>query len=414
MRTIWARCIPLRLVATRSLVLLTLAGLIAGCAPAAPPSPTPAAPTAAPKPAEAKPTAAPAKPAEAKPTAAPKAAAATTPPKPAARPSTFEELARYMGADRTQILEEGARKEGGVQLYTSGVLTSSVGEIVKKFEQKYPFLKVEVFRASNDEVATRVIQEYRANQFLVDTFETTSGGLLPLRERNILASYNSPELAAFTQDAKVAGPNGAYWVVVRESYHGIGWNTTKHRLEEVPKTYEDLLDPRWKGLFVVPDAADDTIGAYIQARGKDFLDKLAKQNVRLMKVSARQLADLVISGEVSISLDLASAHVDASKLKGAPIEWLRPPLQPVPTNDGAVALAAKPPHPHAALLLADFFLSREGAKSYDNFQYGVPRTDMQSRNSLPSNIQRFYPARVPNYEQNLQEWKDLLLKLTTQ
>ena len=162
----------------------------------------------------------------------------------------------------------------------------------------------------------------------------------------------------------------------------------------------------------MPSAADDTIGAYLLTRGREYLNKLAEQQIRLMKVSARQLADMVIAGEVPLSIDLASAHVADSRSKGAPIQWR--PLEPVPTNDGSMALAARAPHPHAAVLLLDYYLSREAARSYDKFSYGVPRTDLQSAGSLPPSLKRFYAATLPDYEQQAKEWRKLLLDITTQ
>jgi iron(III) transport system substrate-binding protein len=376
-----------------SLGLAALLGLGA-CTPAASPAPTspPAKPTEAPKPAEAKPAASPAAaPAPAAPAASPAAAAPAKPAaspaaakpaeaKPAAKPTTFEELARYLGPDRQQILLEGALKEGTLLFYTSGILTAATGDVIKNFEAKYPGIKVEVVRASDDELAARTIREYGANQFLVDVFEMSSDGLLPMKTRNVLGSFNSPELSAFIDESKTEGPNGVSWVVVRESYHGIGWNTTLVNEADVPKTHDDLLEPRWKGVFAVHNAFDNTIGAYIQAKGRGFIDRLAEQKIRYMQVSARQLADLVIAGEIPISPALASAHVTDSKAKGAPLAWR--PLEPTPTNDGSVAIAAKPPHPHAALLYLDFAISKEGQKSYDTFGYGIARKDMESHYSL--------------------------------
>jgi iron(III) transport system substrate-binding protein len=398
---------------------LGLAALIlSACSSAAPAAPTaaPAKPTEAAKPAA--PAAAPAaSPAAAAPAGSPAAAAPAASPAapaaaPAAKPTTFDELARYKGADREQILLDGAKKEGGtLQLYTSGILTSATGDIIKNFEQKYG-LKVEVFRASSDEIATRVIREYGANQFLVDAYELTPEALLPFKNRNLIGSFSSPDLGNYVESAVTPGPNGASWVVVRESYHGLGWNTNLVKKEDVPKSYDDILNPRWKGMYTVHSNFDNTIGAYLQAKGRDYVLKLGDQKIRLMNVSARQLADLVISGEVPITLDLASAHVVDSQSKGAPIDWM--PLEPVVTNEGSVAIPSKPPHPNAGLLFLDFITSRAGEESYDKFGYGVPRKDMNTKNSLPPTMKRFQVTAFPNPEQEWKTWKDLSLQITTQ
>jgi iron(III) transport system substrate-binding protein len=326
---------------------------------------------------------------------------------------SLAQLSALSGSDRQKTLEDGARKEGKMTFYTSGILTSATGDVIKKFEAKYPFVKVDVYRADNAEIDQRVVQEYNAKQYLVDAFETSAEGLVPLQARGILGAYNSPDLPNYIDDAKTQAPNGGgtSWVVVRESYHGIGWNTKLVKDEDVPKTHDDILNPRWKGVIAVPQVFETTVGAYLSAKGPDFVNKLADLKIRYMKVSARQLADLVISGEVPLSIDIASAHVTDSQGKGAPIAWRG--LEPVPTNEGSLAIAAKPAHPYAAMLYIDFVLSKEGAAVYDSFGYGTDRSDYQGKYSLPVSTKRFYASRVPDFEQAQDQWRKLVLQITT-
>jgi iron(III) transport system substrate-binding protein len=318
-------------------------------------------------------------------------------------------IALYTGADRMDKLIAGAKKEGTVQLYTSGILTSATGKIIEEFQDKYE-ITVEVVRASNDEIAARAIREAGAKQYLVDVFETTGVGIRALADNNLLTAYASPELADFAEDAQTKNDDGTIATVVRESYHGLGWNTDLIAAKDVPDSYEDILNPNLKGKLAIPDAAEDTIGAYLEAKGPEYVDSLKDMDIQLQSVSARQLADLVISGEVAMSLDLSSAHVAASKDKGAPIAWKA--LEPVPTNDGSVAVASHAAHPNAAMLLADYFLSKDAADIYSEFFYGTPRAGVESPNSLDPSIKRFYAARLDDYEAKIAEWRDLMLNLT--
>ena len=318
-------------------------------------------------------------------------------------------VALYDGPDRADKLEAAAKEEGTVQLYTSGVLTSATGEIIENFQDKYG-ISVQVVRASNDEIAARAIREAQAGQHLVDVFETTGLGIRALADAGLLAAYFSPELQNFPEAARTTDDQGTIATVVRESYHGIGWNTDLIAPGDVPNTYEDLLDPALKGKIAMPDAAEDTIGAYLQAKGPDFVEQLKGQDIQLQAVSARQLADLVIAGEVPMSIDLSSAHVAASKADGAHIDWK--PIEPVPTNDGSIAVASHSPHPNAAMLLADFFLSSDAADSYSAFHYGTPRIGSTNESSLDPSIERFYAARLDDYDTSIGEWRDIMLNLT--
>ena len=111
---------------------------------------------------------------------------------------------------RQQRLEEGARREGTLLLYTTG---TQIKPLLDRFLQKYPYLKVELARSSSADTARKVIEEYRAGYEKVDAFELASHGLVVPRDENILQPFQSPELAAYDQEAIEAG---RHWVVVRE------------------------------------------------------------------------------------------------------------------------------------------------------------------------------------------------------
>ena len=105
-------------------------------------------------------------------------AAPTPTPARGGRPSSVAEVALYQGADRQQILEDGARKEGRVTLYTSN---SGIETTAKEFGKKYPFLSVDVLRAGNEDLVKRVQQEYQADRVQIDAFSSSGQGILNMQ-----------------------------------------------------------------------------------------------------------------------------------------------------------------------------------------------------------------------------------------
>ena len=327
---------------------------------------------------------------------------------PAASPA---QIAAYKGSDRQRFLEEGAKKEGKATLYTSGIIKAGTGKWMDDFQKKYPFVKIEYWRGGGFDVPARVIEEYKANRFVVDIFELNAGQLQSLKTRNMLVPFWSPELAAYPNDAKLAPIKDlVYGLVVRESYHGIGFNTDMIAKNEAPKNFEDLLNPKWRGKMALTSEGGAGIlfigNALTTGMGTAYLEKLARQNITLHAVSARALADLMITGEVPLSPTISNAHVSDSQAKGAPIDWI--PLNPSVTRDGMVALAAKAPNPYTATLMLDFALTKPQQEMRTTFGYGVARGDVQSPHTLPASIKRFYYGFDPNYEANYVKWEKLL------
>src|SRR5712691_7176868 len=111
-----------------------------------------------------------------------------------AAPATVGEIANYAGNDRQRILEDRAKMEGALTIYTTG---TQIAPLVDRFKQKYPFVRVQMLRASSVDVATKVTQEYSAGMFLVDAFELNSDGLILPRDQGVLQPFTSPEAVNF-------------------------------------------------------------------------------------------------------------------------------------------------------------------------------------------------------------------------
>jgi iron(III) transport system substrate-binding protein len=318
-----------------------------------------------------------------------------------AAPATVAEIANYAGADRQKLLEDGARREGTMMLYATG---TQIQPLLDRFMQKYPFIKVAMPRASSADVTRKVIEEYGAGLYQVDAYELSSYGLVVLRDQGLLQPFASPEIADYEKNTIEPSRN---WVSVRESYLGIGYNIDKISAAEAPKSYQDLLDPKWKGKMAISGSLSTSanwVGTMVIALGTDYVRKLGQQNIRIYELTGRALANLMIAGEVPLSPTIYNSHVEASRAQGAPIAWNVP--GPVAVTDTSVALAPKAQHPHAAMLLIDFLMSKEGQALYRDLGY-VPSRNGMAPADFPV-LQKLYLTNRPNYVQEFEQWATLV------
>jgi len=324
----------------------------------------------------------------------------------AKKPRTLDELAAYTGADRYQILLEGAKAEGKIVWYTS--LSGVYRELVEAFKRKYPAIAIDVYRGGSTDLAPRLFNEAQAGRFVADALESTPGLLMMLREGGILKPYTSPELARYPDEAKTKlDAARVYWVTDREAYLGFGYNTRMIPAPEVPKNFQDLLRPELKGKLAVTTESSTSrvIGTMIKLKGEEFVKRLQAQDIRLFKASSAGFLDLIAAGEVAGSFVVFRNQVAVMKERRAPVEWV--PLDVAPANAGGSAIIANAPHPHAALLFTDFVIGPEGQKLMEQFRYGVAWKDYP--------FKREYPERgmtSAEYEKAEDKWLQLTRSIT--
>ena len=266
---------------------------------------------------------------------------------------TLAELAMYSGPDRTQRLIAGAKKEGVVNIYSS-VTVDDMKVLSAAFEKKYG-IKLQAWRASSESILQRALVEYRGGRYDVDAVETSAAEMESLHRERLLQEVKSPHLADIVPAA--LRPHRE-WVGDRLNIISAGYNTNLVRKGEAPKSYADLLDPRWKGRLGIE--ADDAIwfGALAREMGEEKTIKLFRDIVRTNGLSVRKghtlLANLVISGEVPFALTLYHYKAEQLKNSGAPLEWyVMPPGFARFLGTGVMRRA---PHPHGAVLFMDFML----------------------------------------------------------
>lgn len=314
-----------------------------------------------------------------------------------AQTRSVAEIANYSGNDRQAMLEAGARKEGAVMLYATA---TQIQPLIDAFRAKYPYIRVDLPKSDAANTARKVIEEYGAGVFNVDAFELSSYGLVLPRDAKILQPFKSPELDAFD---KGAIEPGGHWVSVRESYLGIGFNTEKIAIADGPKTYKDLLDPKWKGRMALSGSvstAANWIGLLVITEGADYVRQLARQDIRVYQMTGRAVANLMVSGEVVLSPTIYNSHVETSTAQGAKLAWHAP--GPLAVTDTSVALATRSPRPHAAMLLIDFLLSREAHVLYRKLGYESPRKDLPS--GRLTSVEKIYLTNRPKYLEEFEDW----------
>jgi iron(III) transport system substrate-binding protein len=319
----------------------------------------------------------------------------------------FAQLAAYNKADREQILYAGAKAEGKVTWYTS-LAGNSYKELVAAFETKYPGLKVEAYRATRQEMGARILAEAQAKRYIVDTIESTIPLMMVLKDNKLIAPYYFPTQGKYPDEVKQKGPNKGlfYWAIDRESHIGLAYNKNSVPSQLVPRNYEGLLKPELKDKigFAGSDTGVTVVGTMLKFKGEEYLKKIKAQNPVVHNVSGRALLDMVISGEIGLSPTTFRNHVEVSLKAGAPIEWI--PMEVVPTNSGSTAVSLQPPHPHAALLLADFILGEGGQKVLEQYEYGSPTKSY--------GFKRWYPEQgltTAQYEKLDERWTKLLREL---
>ena len=249
-----------------------------------------------------------------------------------------------------------ARKEGAVTLYTSMQLVDS-RPLTEAFEKKYG-IKVGLWRASGEKVAERVLTESRGGRFDADVVETDGAQMEILYREKQLAPLKAPSAADVP--AEILPAHGHY-APTRLTLYVMAYNTNLVAPADVPKSYADLLQPRWAGQLALE--SDDVawfasvVKAMGETQGLAYYRRLAA-----MKPSMRKghtlMAEMVAAGEIAVAIDPHVQGIARLKEKGAPIEWK--PLQPAFGQPSSVGVTQRAPHPEAGRLLADFILSREG------------------------------------------------------
>lgn len=260
----------------------------------------------------------------------------------------------------TPALIEAAKKEGKLAFYTAMDLAFAQ-RLAKTFEEKFPGIAVRVERSGAERVFTRIGQEYSSNIHAVDVVNTADQAHCIIWKRNQWLAPYLPEDVVRHFEKKYYDPDG-FHATTRILISPIAYNTNLVKKEEAPKSFKDLLDPKWAGKIVKahPAYSGTIMNATFQiARdlGWDYFEKLARQNVMQVQ-SATDTPKKISLGERAIMADGAGYLVVRYKEQGQPVEIVYPEEgTPLATGPSAVFKAA--PNPNAARLFQNWMHSRE-------------------------------------------------------
>ena len=263
-------------------------------------------------------------------------------------------LLSYDGADRAERLLAAARKEGTVTLYTS-IAEKDLPVIIDPFEKKYG-VKIKVWRASTEKVLQRTLTEASARRYEVDAIHISSPEMEALHREKILQPVVSPH---FRQLRAGAVPAHREWVATLLSVWVQAYNTNSLKRNELPKTYRDLLDPRFKGQLAIEVEDQEWFATVALSMGEEQGFQFFREVVARNGVSVRKghtlLTNLVVSGEVPLALTVYNYMAEQAKRKGAPIDWIA--LEPVVGRANGIGIARRAQHPNAALLFYEFLIT---------------------------------------------------------
>ncbi|WP_040787653.1 ABC transporter substrate-binding protein [Massilia niastensis] len=270
-----------------------------------------------------------------------------------AAPLTLQEIATYQGPDRTERLLEGVRKEGAeLTVYHA---YPQLAKVTEAFAKKYD-IKVTAWRSGSENILQRINSEARANKSTVDIVQNNAPENEAAHREMLLQPVASPYLKDLVPGAL---PSHRSWVGITLDVYSAAYNTAKVKKEELPKTYRELLDPKWKGRLAVEAEDQAWYATLLQTLGEPQGGKLLGDVIASNGVSVRKghslLTSLVASGEVPLALSVYSWNPAQLKAKGAPVEGHL--IEPVVAQFSTVAMLKKAPHPNTAALFYDFVLN---------------------------------------------------------
>jgi iron(III) transport system substrate-binding protein len=252
---------------------------------------------------------------------------------------------------------EGGKKGGKVVLYT--MMNAKDNDVLSRaFEKKYPGIVVEGYRGGPEALVNKVMTEARAGAVRADVIFGGASELQIFKKEGLLAPYVSSETKGIRDDFR---DPGGYWTTVHLLEMTTAYNTNQIRPADVPKSYEDLLKPEFKGKMMMEGFDYAWFATMQKLWGREktvsFCERLATQNVRFVR-GHTNIANMVAAGEGSIGINLFAYRVSSLRKDGAPIDWVA--FDPVVTMLESVALARRAVNVDPAKLLIDFMLSVEG------------------------------------------------------
>jgi iron(III) transport system substrate-binding protein len=303
-------------------------------------------------------------------------------------------------------LIDAAKKEREVVFYSTTNLEEA-GAMSARFKAKYPFLEVNITRGEGERIVTKVLSETRAKKSLVDVMQTPAFYLHALKKRGILGEYVSTDDRFYPRNFK----EEKYWTTTYYNPYVVLYNTKLVAAQNLPKRYEDLLNPFWKNKMILEKDKIDWFTAMLQILGREkgvnYMKDLSRQNP-MLRIGQTLITQLVAAGEATLQINANAVTVNRLKQRGAPIDWVAP--GPLPGLMVGVGLVSQAPHPAAARLFLDFLLSKEGQQQYQSAGRLVARSDLPQDESMKVRGAQIVPVD-PAWAENFDEDSKLLKEI---
>jgi len=272
-------------------------------------------------------------------------------------------ICSWQGAHAQDDLTAKAQNECELSVYGTA-LVAQFEKFAEPFKRRYPFIKTQYSRTTGEALSSKILREVQAHQLGADVVLINNYTHRIFMKRNIITAYSPPTAANF--------PPGfidkqGYWIGFYLVPYAITYNTKLVPKPSAPKSFDDLLNAKWKGGISLEREEYLVTQSHMQYLGRqkaiEYFKKLAQQDLVLINGHSNQ-AMLLTAGEFPIIIYSDIARTEELKRKGAPIEWVR--AEPHITVLVSAAITREARHPAAARLFMNYLASDEGQKEVLN------------------------------------------------
>lgn len=304
-----------------------------------------------------------------------------------------------------------AKQERGLVVYTVWDVEHIV-TVLQAFAKRYPGIKTDYWPARNPEIVTRVLTEFQAGRGSVDIILSDSAPP-PLRSAGAIMPYETVQKDVLLMHDPVMP-------VVSMQIQVLAYNTKRMKAEDLPEAWEDVANPRYRGMVALDDPLRSGPLSHMIAALKGVWKDEARwsafiQGLKALKVpvhrSTSAMFRLVIAGEYSLAMPALLHDVLREKEKGSPVDLVRT-IPPV-VNPRYAAIYAKAPHPNAAKLFAEWLISPDGQAALDSVGREPARKGFPSKNSVEANFPGTIRVLTPqdkSYLEDPKKWLDTHVK----
>jgi iron(III) transport system substrate-binding protein len=325
------------------------------------------------------------------------------------REATLAGLSKLPASERQARLADGAKKESGLVWYSSTTAEDALA-LSKRFNEQFPAIKINHLRSSSEKLLERILAESRANAFKADIVTLPELELSIMIQRKLLARYEALESATYPAETK--DPRG-FWTGLYTSAWVAAYNTKMVPKDQAPKTYKDLLNPKWKGNIAIDN---EPYNWYVISRsflekrdGKEaaanFMKQLAAQQLQWRKGHSL-IGQLMSAGEFPLAAELQVHTVERAKATGAPVEWSV--LDGViPISKVGAAITSTGNNVYTAALFYDFLLSRPGMETIRASRRIPTRPDVTAPYLKPYKLLPFDPNVMDEFDKHVATFREV-------